>query len=127
MKTCAFIAALAACVASSSAFVAPLQASSLTFSNPRSSLAAAASSTTVSQVLHRAGSFARPLVEILGSVVGYLLGHKGGTQFVLIEESGYGLGSARDLSEIAAAWVLEFLGDRLGLTRRRGEEHCRVL
>ncbi|CAN0012607.1 unnamed protein product [Scytosiphon promiscuus] len=35
MKACAFVAALVACATSSSAFVAPLQSSSLTFSSPR--------------------------------------------------------------------------------------------
>ncbi|CAM9859316.1 unnamed protein product [Pylaiella littoralis] len=44
MKACAFVAAFVACVAPSSAFVVPLQ-SSLTFSSPRSSLAAAAAAT----------------------------------------------------------------------------------
>lgn len=46
MKACAFVAALAACATKSLAFVAPLQSSTLTFSSPRSSLAAAATATT---------------------------------------------------------------------------------
>lgn len=53
MKACAFVAALVACVAPSSAFVAPLQSSALTFSSPRSSLAAAAAATaTTTAVSH---------------------------------------------------------------------------
>ncbi|CAM9291992.1 unnamed protein product [Ectocarpus sp. 6 AP-2014] len=46
MKACAFIAALVACATKSLAFVAPLQSSTLTFSSPRSSLAAAATATS---------------------------------------------------------------------------------
>jgi len=53
MKACAFIAALAACATSSLAFVAPLQSSALTFSSPRSSLAAAATAATAATAVSR--------------------------------------------------------------------------
>eukprot|EP00752_Nemacystus_decipiens_P013914 g12351.t1 len=53
MKACALIAALLACATSSSAFVAPLQSSSLTRSSPRSNLAAASAAAAAASAATR--------------------------------------------------------------------------
>eukprot|EP00903_Cladosiphon_okamuranus_P018144 g16696.t1 len=69
MKACAFVAALVACATSSSAFVPPLQSSSLTFSNPRAGLEAASAATAAS------GAAGKPMAR--GGVSGITMKRKG--------------------------------------------------